>query len=204
MNRSTIHLSRKITAQRCDRYLAGKTDLKTVKLNFKHKANWDAAIKGKYTQAVTNEGMNVDTCASRSRVTFFHCPACRMAEVSSNKGFHRQQLDLKIKCPICTKNTLAKDWTCPCGDPWFRCSEHAYDTHQGLFPPITTYKATVPCERRSVKRKATSDPLTYEAILQAEETEHRQRQAHKIATSYSRSLSPPKQLEVAAIPELRS
>ena len=116
--------------------------------------------------------MNVDTCAPHNEITFFHCPACMMAEMSSNKGFHRQRLDLKIKCSICAKNTLAKDWTCLCGKPWFRCDKHAYLTHQELDSPIRRPKAVLPCHKHSVKRKATCYPMTYEVLLQREEKEY--------------------------------
>ena len=177
MKKQLIYLSRKITSQKCDKFLAGATQLKTVNLNLKHKINWDAAIKGNYTYAVTNEAREVDTGACRNSISLFHCPVCKMAETSSNPKFHRQQLDNQIKCPFCAKKTLVKDWTCPCDIAWFRCDMHAYDTHQEPCSPNKKQKVAAPCQRRAVKRKATRYPMTLDTILQCEKDEHERKRA---------------------------
>ena len=144
----------------------------------KHKINWDAAIKGKHIQTATNDARVVDTCALKHSVALFHCLVCKMAEMSSNPRFHRLTLDNKIKCPLCAKSSLVKDWNCLCDIPWFRCSMHAYETHQELTSPSKKRrKTTATCNAPLAKRKASSFPSTYDEILQGEKEEQLHKQA---------------------------
>ena len=74
MKKQLVQLSRKISSQKCDQFLAGDIQFESVNLMLKHKINWDAAIKGKHIKTATNDARVVDTCAPKRSVDLFHCP----------------------------------------------------------------------------------------------------------------------------------
>ena len=59
-------------------------------------------------------------------VTFYKCPGekCNKLAPSSNIGFQRYDLDVKVRCRFCLHLYPAKAWDCSCGMPWHYCDMH--------------------------------------------------------------------------------
>ena len=140
-------------------------------MSFHSKSGWDPnlpALRVCCNESASRDQMcpPVGTQLDRS-VHYYRCGICNdRLEASTWKGFDYFDLDLKLKCLVCDKQTGLKNWLCPCGLQWFRCP-----THHGVcetVEPLLSHKQCTPRTSSSGQRKVV--PVrklpTYEQLLE--------------------------------------
>ena len=147
----------------------GEISLKPVFPNLKGRVGWDSGIKATASNASNGNASNAipisdasnassarSSIDSPSSLVCFQCPACNASELSSNKAFQLEDLDVTCKCKTCKVNRKSKDWRCGCRIPWHLCTIHQSNANNKIMKP--------PSSNPTLKRKATVGPFTLEQL----------------------------------------
>ena len=109
-------------------YVNGACQLKPKRLKLNGKSGWDFTLAC-LTPKGDEESWWAKTYAERyvgpaTETMFHHCPECRR-EMSTRHGkFQRLNLDAKIRCGFCLKQSACRAWKCHCGEHWHCCEIH--------------------------------------------------------------------------------
>ena len=113
-----------------------------------------------------------DTTNCTSSACFYSCPTkgCKKIKPSYLKCFQYNNLDNKIRCIFCKRQTTSYCWKCECGNKWHTCPLHGKGHNPGV---LNAPKAKAKAKAKPVVSNKRSAPLSYEQNL-LEETRLKQ------------------------------
>ena len=143
-------------------YVNGNGSLNPRAFKINGKTGWDKTIPALRTQsdiehrwAEMYAESNIPPSLTNN---FYSCSNCSRVESSQIKGFQRSNLDMKIKCGFCLKQTPSRYWKCQCGNPWHACEIHKYGyntLHEPIKPPSANNNNNINNPHKGgIKRKA--------------------------------------------------
>ena len=154
-------LIRSASIQKHKDYVNGNGSLNPRSFKLNGKVGWDKSIPALSTQSDIEHRwaeMYAGSNIAPSLNNMFHaCPNCGSVESSQKKGFQRTNLDMKIKCGFCLKQSPSRSWKCQCGSPWHACEIHknGYNTlHESSKPLSANNNIITKPHKGGIKRKA--------------------------------------------------
>jgi hypothetical protein len=114
-----------------DKIIAGQLNFLPRPLIMRGRAEWNSNIKSlsdpvlinyeEWREAeVNNERWEQRGCKG----TLLKCSKCNKVNPHFSLKPALFEVDRNIKCSHCGKQSMSKNWTCPCGTLWFICNKH--------------------------------------------------------------------------------
>ena len=63
-------------------------------------------------------------CPGKVLLKDLACPACMKLNPINGLKMHKNSAFSNLKCKACGDTTSSKNWACPCGLLWYKCSKH--------------------------------------------------------------------------------
>ena len=102
-----VHLSRTLSTSHTKEFLLNQRKLIPTHLKLKGKSNWDSTLPANASAIKETEAWKVAGFQQRplQGASYFGCPFCAHVESSQCPSFQHMDLDYKITCNGCRKNT---------------------------------------------------------------------------------------------------
>ena len=130
IDKQVVKLGRVIGAKRLDKFIAQKDGLIARQFALNSKIQWDQLIPlNDQMSHQAGEDMwdrERDTTNFVNSVSLYQCPTmnCTKLKPSYLKCFQYKNLDNKVKCIFCKRQSIAYNWKCECGIKWHLCPMH--------------------------------------------------------------------------------
>ena len=179
--KALVRLSRHVTVQHLEDYIARRRKLVPKVLALNGKAGWDSTIttlSHAHTTGPDWDAAAPGTSAPQAGTQFYECKSCNKVEPSTCKEFQYHDLDLRRKCFHCKKHSEVKEWRCSCGVRWYLCPTHRKDSQVIPTSPHSHVQAKWQASSSdSRKRKAEVDTSDFEVLLEEDLRRERKRVA---------------------------
>jgi ribonuclease HI len=183
--RAIIHLSRKITDKNVTSFIEGKRKLCNRVLALNGNSGWVSTIKTLSPTPADSlwASAPLSDVGPTETTKFYSCRNCDKVEPSTCGHFQYLDLDCKLKCMHCRKQSSVCNWKCACGIRWYVCALHCKGVGTSNVLPQSHVQAHGQAlSSRGTKRVAFEPASSYQELLQEDLRRERKRACHNPVT----------------------